>query len=346
MQEKKVRFAVLGYGHIGRKLADIIAAGSEYGLAALCDVREQATREQGTNVSFFRSYDELLNSDCEFDVLYIATPNGLHLEHALAGIRSGHHVVIEKPMALTKDGCGQIIAEGKLYNRWVFCVMQNRFSAVSQWLKQVFSNGIAGKVFMVQVNCYWNRDERYYTKDNWHGTKQLDGGTLFTQFAHFVDTVYWLFGDIANVHARLRNFNHEDLADFEDSGVVSFELQDGGIGSFNFSTAVWNKNLESSITIIAEKGTIRVAGQYMDRVEYCNIKDYALPAGVNETKQSENHRYVLQNVVDVLNGRAEIATSAEEGMKVVEIIERMYASANETEQVTDQELYFNKRING
>lgn len=346
MQENKVRFAVLGYGHIGRKLADIIGSTPGIELVALCDVREQGARGQDTSVQYFRSYDELLNSECEFDVLYIATPNGVHLEHALAGIRSGHHVVIEKPMALTKDGCEQIIAEGKLYNRRVFCVMQNRFSPVSQWLKYIFTNGIAGKVFMVQVNCYWNRDERYYTKDNWHGTKQLDGGTLFTQFAHFVDTVYWLFGDIANVHARLKNFNHQDLADFEDSGVVSFELSDGGIGSFNFSTAVWNKNLESSITIIAEKGTIRVAGQYMDRVEYCNIKNYALPAEVNEAKQPENHKYVLQNVADVLNERAEIATSAEEGMKVVEIIERIYASANEAEQITDQELYFNKRING
>lgn len=346
MQENKVRFAVLGYGHIGRKLAGIINEGEEYELAAVCDISERALKESYASVPFFTSYQNLFQSHCEFDVLYIATPNGLHLEHALAAIRADHHVVIEKPMALTKEGCEQIIAEGKLYNRQVFCVMQNRFSAVSQWLKHIFSNGIAGKVFMVQVNCYWNRDERYYTKDNWHGTKQLDGGTLFTQFAHFVDTVYWLFGDIANVHARLKNFNHKDLTDFEDSGVVSFEFNDGGIGSFNFSTAVWNKNLESSITIIAEKGTIRVAGQYMERVEYCNIKDYELPASVNEAKPAENHKYVLQNVADMLNGRAKIATSAEEGMKVVEIIERIYASANEAEQITDQELYFNKRING
>lgn len=345
MQENKVRFAVLGYGHIGRKLAGIISRGEQYELAAVCDIGEDALKESVSTVPFFTSYQNLFQSHCEFDVLYIATPNGLHLEHALAGIRAGHHVVIEKPMALTREGCEQIIAEGKLYNRQVFCVMQNRFSPVSQWLKQIFSSGIAGKVFMVQVNCYWNRDERYYTRDNWHGTRQLDGGTLFTQFAHFVDTVYWLFGDVLQVQARMKNFNHAQLADFEDSGVVSFELKNGGIGSFNFSTAVWNKNLESSITIIAEKGTIRVAGQYMDRVEYCNIRDYELPASVNEQQQGENHAFVLQNVADVLNGKAAVATSAEEGMKVVEIIERMYAAANE-EQETDQELYFNKRING
>jgi predicted dehydrogenase len=195
-------------------------------------------------------------------------------------------------------------------------------------------SGKLGKIFMVQINCYWNRDDRYYKKGGWHGDKDLDGGTLYTQFSHFIDIMYWLFGDIDNIQAKFADFNHHDLTDFEDSGFVNFDFINGGMGSINYSTAVWNKNLESSLTVIAEHGSIKIGGQYMNEVEYCHVKDYTMPelAPTNPGNDygaykgsAQNHNFVIDNVVNVLKGKESITVNALEGMKVVDIINRIYA---------------------
>ena len=211
--------------------------------------------------------------------------------------------------------------------------MQNRYSPPSVWLKDLLDAGTLGKVFMVQINCYWNRDERYYKPESWHGKADLDGGTLFTQFSHFIDLMYWYFGDIKNIQAKFADFNHAELTDFEDSGFVSFDFVTGGMGSINYSTSIWDKNLESSITVIGENGSVKVGGQYMNEVEYCHIKDYEMPelAPTNPGNDygaykgsAANHHYIIENVVDVLKGRSSITTNALEGLKVVDIIERIY----------------------
>jgi UDP-N-acetyl-2-amino-2-deoxyglucuronate dehydrogenase len=333
-QNSKIKFAVIGCGHIGKRHAAMISNNNECELVALCDVRSKdETGLADTPLPYFNNIDDLLASGIAFDVLSVASPNGLHEEHALKGIQSGRHVVIEKPMALTKAGCEKIIYEALHHHKLVFCVMQNRYSPPSVWLKQVIREGLLGNIYMVQVNCYWNRDERYYTGKNWHGTAELDGGTLFTQFSHFVDIMYWLFGDIENIQGRFADFNHQQLTDFEDSGFVTFNFVNGGMGALNYSTSVWNTNLESSLTIVAEKGTVKVGGQYMNEVEICNIKDYTMPElppsnPPNDYGQykgsAANHHYIFENVVDVLKGRAPITTNAMEGLKVVDIIERIY----------------------
>jgi predicted dehydrogenase len=212
--------------------------------------------------------------------------------------------------------------------------MQNRYSPPSVWLKDVVENKILGDIYMVQLNCYWNRDERYYKKGNWKGTQDLDGGTLFTQFSHWIDIMYWVFGDITNIQAKFADFNHQDTTAFEDSGFVSFDFVNGGMGCVNYSTAVWEKNLESSLTIVGSKGSVKVGGQYMDQIEVCNIKDYEMPklADTNPANDygaykgsANNHHNVIENVVDTLTGKNKITTNALEGMKVVDIIERIYA---------------------
>ena len=166
MQDNNIiRFAVAGCGHIGKRHATMITANPECQLVALCDIRaESELTLESFDVPFFSSVDDLLHNGPTFDVLSIATPNGLHEEHALQGINSGHHVVIEKPMALSKGGCEKIIYEALHRHKLVFCIMQNRYSPPSQWLKTILQQGRLGKIFMVQINCYWNRDERYYTE--------------------------------------------------------------------------------------------------------------------------------------------------------------------------------------
>ena len=194
---EKIRFAVVVMGQIGKRHATMVLNNPEAELTAMSDIREKGELGlEQINVPFFDSLESLLASSCRPDVVCIATPNGLHEEHAIKAIQSGSHIVVEKPMSLTKAGCERIIYASLQHHRLVFCVMQNRYSPPSIWLKEIVDRGILGKIFLVQVNCYWNRDHRYYGKGSWHGTRSLDGGTLFTQFSHFIDILYWLFGDI------------------------------------------------------------------------------------------------------------------------------------------------------
>ncbi|MDR1763381.1 MAG: Gfo/Idh/MocA family oxidoreductase [Dysgonamonadaceae bacterium] len=329
----KIRFAVVGCGYIGKRHIEMILRNSEAELTALCDILPREELGLDESLPFFPSLDALLASDAEFDVLNICVPNGLHASMAVKAIEAGHNVVIEKPMALASADAGAILSAAERYGKKVFCVMQNRYSPPSVWIKEIVDSGRLGEIFLVQINCYWNRDARYYKSGSWHGTKDLDGGTLFTQFSHFIDLMYWLFGDIKNIRARFADFNHGNLTDFDDSGSVSFDFVRGGMGIFNFSTSVYDRNFESSVTVIAENGTVKIGGQYMNEVEYCNIKDYTMPelAPTNPGNDygaykgsAQNHHFVIENVVNVLKNKGQhITTNAYEGFKVVEIIERM-----------------------
>lgn len=337
--DRKIRFAVVGSGHIGKRHAEMIRREDEAELIAMVDVRSQSEcGAEDFNVPFFSSMEELLNSVLEFDVVNICTPNGLHASQSLLALEAKKHVVVEKPMGLSKDNCEKVIFKSLQMSRNVFCVMQNRYSPPSQWIKSIVENEVLGEIFMVQLNCYWNRDDRYYKKGGWKGTQDLDGGTLFTQFSHFIDIMYWLFGDVDNIQGRFADFTHKDSTDFEDSGLVTFDFINGGMGCLNYSTAVAQQNLESSITIIGKKGSVKIGGQYMNDVEVCNIEGYEMPelAPTNPGNDygaykgsAANHNYVIQNVIDTLKGRTTATTNALEGMKVVEIIERIYKVRNE-----------------
>ena len=334
----KIKFAVVGAGHIGKRHAEMIRRETEAELVALVDIRsKEECQAESFDVPFFNSIDELLKSDLEFDVVNICTPNGLHSKHALLALKNKKHIVCEKPMGLKKNACEKIISKALQVSKQVFCVMQNRYSPPSEWIKSVVTDGILGDIYMVQLNCYWNRDDRYYKKGGWKGTQELDGGTLYTQFSHFIDIMYWLFGDIDNIEGKFSDFNHKETTDFEDSGFVSFDFINGGMGCLNYSTAVANQNLESSMTIIGKNGSVKIGGQYMNEVEICNINDYEMPILKESNPANDygpykgsaaNHNYVIKNVIDSLKGRTSPTTNALEGLKVVDIIERIYKVRN------------------
>lgn len=331
----KIKFAVVGQGHIGKRHAEMVRRNPNCELVAVCDVapKEKLGLDNLTE-KFYNSIDELLTAHPEVEVVNVCTPNGLHCEHSLKALEKDKHVVVEKPMALSKSDCEKILYTALHHHKTVFCVMQNRYSPPSVWLKDIVEKKVLGDIYMVQLNCYWNRDDRYYKKGNWKGTTDLDGGTLFTQFSHWIDIMYWVFGDITNIQAKFADFNHQTSTAFEDSGFVSFDFINGGMGCVNYSTSVWDKNLESSLTIVGSKGSVKVGGQYMDQIEVCNIKDYTMPV-LKETNpandygaykgSANNHHNVIENVVDTLSGKNKITTNALEGLKVVDIIERIYA---------------------
>lgn len=335
MDNKKIKFAIVGSGHIGKRHATMVQRNPESELVAMIDtnIALKEELESTYQVPFFNSLDSFLASGLATDVMNICTPNHLHAPQALAAIKAGSHVVIEKPMALSKADGEEVLFTALQNQKLAFCVMQNRYSPPSVWLKEMVSSGRLGKIYMVQINCFWNRDHRYYKKGNWKGFNETDGGTLFTQFSHFVDIMFWLFGDIKNVQARFMDFNHQALTEFEDSGMVTFDFLKGGTGCINFSTSVWDTNLESSITIVAEKGSIKVGGQYMNQVDYCHVEGYTMPTLPESSPANDyghykgsaaNHHFVIENVVDTLKGRTMTTTNALEGLKVVEIIEKIY----------------------
>src|SRR5688572_25823460 len=325
-----VKFAIIGSGHIGKRHAEMIRRNPESELIAMCDIiAEKEAGIESFEVPYFTSAKEMFASGLDFDVVSVCSPNGLHAEHALMALDHQKHVVCEKPMALTKADCERIIFRGLQAHKNIFCVMQNRYSPPSKWLKQIVQDHLLGDICMVQLTCYWNRDDRYYKKGNWKGTSDLDGGTLFTQFSHFIDIMYWIFGDITDIQAKFDDFTHKHSTKFEDSGFVNFRFNKGGMGSINYSTAIWDKNMESSISVIGKKGSVKVGGQYMNEVEYCHIENYTMPEleEVNPANDygsykgsAANHHFIIENVIDTLKGRTSITTNAMEGLKVVEII--------------------------
>ena len=347
---EKIKFAVVGCGHIGKRHAEMISGNSESELVALCDANDKS--ELGIekyDVAFYQSIEDLLNAGLDIDVINICTPNGLHSDQASLALDNGVHVVVEKPIGLSKAKCEKVLHKALNNNKQVFAVMQNRYSPPSVWIKEIIEEKILGDIFMVQLNCYWNRDSRYYKDGGWKGTHDLDGGTLYTQFSHFIDIMYWLFGDVENIQGKFNDFTHKHSTDFEDSGFVSFDFIEGGMGSLNYSTSIASQNLESSLTIIGEKGSVKIGGQYMNEVEVCNIDGYEMPQLPEANPPNDygpykgsaaNHHYVIENVIDTLKGRTTATTNALEGLKVVDIIERIYQlrDGNLLKQNTKQEV--------
>lgn len=336
----KIKFSVIGFGRIGQRHAKIIHEYSDSELISIVDV-DEAQLEQASGLDLkateFSSIADFIASDeRKSQVVCIATPNGFHTAYAVQLMKAGYHVVIEKPMGITAESCEKVLSTSLETGKQAFVVKQNRYSPPSIWLKKIVKEKVIGDVLMVQTNCYWNRDERYYSTSEWRGTRDLDGGALFTQFSHFIDLLYWVFGDIKNVKAVVKNFTHPNLKDFDDSGFAQFEFMDGGIGSLNYSTSCWDQNMESSITVIGTKGSLKVGGQYMNEIEYCHIEDYVMPE-LPETNppndygpykgSAANHHYVIENVVNALSGNASETTNVFEGMKVVSFIEKIYKAA-------------------
>ena len=197
---KKIKFGIIGTGHIGKRHAEMIMRNEECELVAISDIApKDSLALKPYNVPFYDNHIEMLSSHSEIDVVCVCTPNGSHSDISIDVLNNEKHVVIEKPIGLSKAKCEKVIFIALQKHKQVFAVMQNRYSPPSEWLKEIIETKKLGKIFMVQVNCYWNRDSRYYKKGGWKGTQDQDGGTLFTQFSHFIDIMYWLFGDIENI---------------------------------------------------------------------------------------------------------------------------------------------------
>jgi len=334
----KLKFAIVGCGRIADRHAEQINHMAQ--LKAVCDIVDSRAdnlgRMYGANV--YNDYDRMLSEEKDIDVISVCTPNGLHSQNSIKAFRKGFHVLCEKPMAISVLDCGEMIKEAEKANRRLFVVKQNRYNPPVQALKDLIEKDILGKIFSVQVNCFWNRNNDYYRQSDWKGSKNLDGGTLFTQFSHFIDLLYWMFGDVKKVNAMIKNQNHRSIIEVEDTGVVILEFYSGTIGTVNYTVNSFAKNMEGSLTVFGEKGTVKIGGQYLNELEYQNIQEYTikdLPAGNPANNYGQyvgsmsNHNKVYENVLEVLQNNGVIGTNGYEGLKTVEIIEKIYSAAGQ-----------------
>lgn len=330
-----IRFAIAGCGRIGNRHAEHIANNGQ--LVAACDNVPAKAHELADKygAKAYESLEAMLAGNMDLDVIAICTPNGLHATHTIQALKAGYHVLCEKPMAILPHDCGEMIKAAEQANRRLFIVKQNRFNPPVTAVKKLIDEGVLGKIYSIQLSCFWNRNPQYY-ENSWKGTADLDGGTLYTQFSHFIDLLYWLIGDVNRVQAFAGNFAHQDIIEFEDTGVIALEFHNGALGTINYTVNSYNQNMEGSLTIFAEHGTIKIGGQYLNELEYQNIKDYVIE-GLPEGKPANqyghyqgsmsNHDEVYENLVDVLKNGGTISTNGFEGLKTVEIIRKIYQSA-------------------
>lgn len=325
-------FVIIGCGRIAWRHAEHMAKVAN--VKAVCDIVPAKANElaKAYNATAYYTIESLLEVETGIVFASICTPNGLHAAHAIQALQAGINVLCEKPLCInSKDGVKMIEAANEAGKK-LFVVKQNRYNPPVVFLKKLLTQNELGKVFSFQLNCFWNRPPEYYT--SWKGTKRLDGGTLFTQFSHFIDLLYWLLGDVKEVKKISRNFAHPTI-EFEDSGVVLFDMVDGAIGSLNYTVNSFAKNMEGSLTIFAEKGTIKIGGQYLNELEYFNVAGMEQPTlpkgnvangyGFYQGSMS-NHDKVYENLLLALDNDNHIFANAEEGLKTVAIIEQIYAA--------------------
>jgi predicted dehydrogenase len=340
MHIKKLKCGVVGMGHIGNRHAAMIKAHPDCELQAVCDIKYK----QDSTIQNVRQYSDFANfiKHEELDLLSVCVPNHLHIPFSMQAINHDVHVLCEKPLGLKSESSRILIRTAKEKNKHIFCVLQNRYSPTVKWLQSLIREERMGKIFHVQINCFWNRDERYYLVPDergmlqphpWHGSLEKDGGPLFTQFSHFVDILIALFGRIQVKDVSFFDFNHSQITEFEDSGSIQFSTETNVQGHFLYSTAIWGQNAESSINIIGSKGTVKVGGQYMNRIDYCHIEDYQAPdlPVTNNANQyggysgsANNHYLIFNNVADVILRGESPDFPIEDAVHGVEVIENIY----------------------
>lgn len=327
-------FALIGCGSISERHAEnIVKKGI---LTAACDIIPGKANSIASkyNARPYYSLEDLLTTESRLTVAVICTPNGLHALHTIQALEKGLHVLCEKPLCISVTDGRNMIEAAEKAGKYLFVVKQNRFNPPVVELKKLCSENRLGNITSFQINCFWNRPEEYYMNSTWKGTKALDGGILYTQFSHFIDLLYWILGDVKDVKGIRKNFSHPYI-EFEDTGAVILEMQSGAIGTFNYTINSFKKNMEGSIILFGDKGTVKIGGEYLNVLEYQSIENHeiafhAANPGANDygfyKGSMSNHDKVYEHLFSALQGDKHQMTGAEDGLKTVEIIEKIYKS--------------------
>ncbi len=332
---QKTRFALIGCGNIGMRHAKQMQIHGS--LVAVCDTHEARARQLGEEygVPIFTELPTLITNGPVFDVLAICTPNGLHSTQAIQALSSGHNVLVEKPMALTTIECQEMMQAALENKRQLYTVVQNRFNPPVREVKKALDLGAFGEISGIHLSCFWNRDAHYY-QNSWRGSRDMDGGILYTQFSHFVDLLFWFFGDIDTVSAIACNADHQGTIEIEDAVAVLVKFSNGIIGTLHFSINSYGKNREGGLTIIGRTGTVKIGGEYLNKIDYQQFATYDFPvlaatAAANDygsyKGSMSNHDKVYASLVENIERKIPYYTTPFEAFKTVEIIGKIYRAA-------------------
>lgn len=338
--DRKIRYAIVGCGRIAQNhIAALHKHADRAEIAAVCDIDADALAAAvaTTGAKPFHDLTTLLR-ESDADVIVLTTPSGLHAEQAVEIAAAGRHVMTEKPMATRwHDGQRMVKACDDAGVR-LFVVKQNRRNATLQLLKRAVEQQRFGRIYMVNINVFWTRPQEYYDSAKWRGTWEFDGGAFMNQASHYVDLLDWLIGPIESVQAYTATLARN--IEVEDSGVLSIKWRSGAIGSMNVTMLTYPKNLEGSITIIGEKGTVRVGGVAVNEIQHW---EFETPSPDDDQVQQASyattsvygfgHPLYYDNVIRVLRGEAEPETDGREGLKSLEVLIATYLAARDGRRI-------------
>ncbi len=317
-----MKYILVGCGHISQKHVHEIHRTGE--LIALCDpsIERMKSIRSISEFEMYTSFDEMMSHSPKANSIIICTPNAMHASQSIAALNQGYHVLCEKPMAIHSTDAKKMIDAADRNNRQLSIVKQIRHNTVIRALKAWIDSGKSGKVFSILLNCAWNRNHEYYASSAWRGKKDQDGGILYTQFSHFIDLLIWLLGDVVNVHSCFNNVHHMNSSQFEDQGSAILQFMNDALVTLHFSVNSFDKNIETSLLIIAENGNIKIGGKYCDIVEFANTKrnDFEMQAA----NSVEGHAAVYDQFIENIKTNHFDRKSLYEASKTVELIERMY----------------------
>ena len=338
---RKIRFALVGCGRIAKNhFAAIEAHSDQAELVSVCDTdrKSLAAASEKTGAKSFSSLSEMI-SVSEADIVVLTTPSGLHPEQTIQLAKAGHHVMTEKPMATRWQDGKQMVQACDAAAVRLFVVKQNRYNATLQLLKKAVEQGRFGRIYMVNINVFWSRSQEYYDSAAWRGTLKFDGGGFMNQASHYVDLLHWLIGPIESVQAFTATLDRN--IEVEDSGVASIRWRSGALGSMNMTMLTYPENLEGSITILGEKGSVKVGGTSVNEIQHWEFADSQteddLVKQANYAATSVygfGHPLYYDNVIKVLRGEAEPETDGREGLKSLEMLVAIYRSARDGRRVS------------
>jgi UDP-N-acetyl-2-amino-2-deoxyglucuronate dehydrogenase len=333
---RKIRFALVGCGRISANhFASIAAHSGDAELVDVCDVSASALASavKATGARGYAGLDEMLAATTA-DVVVLTTPSGMHPRQAIAAAAAGKHVLTEKPMATNLADAKAMIRACDDAGVNLFVVKQNRRNATLQLLKKAIEQGRFGKIYLVNANVFWTRPQSYYDQGGWRGTWEWDGGAFMNQASHYVDLLTWMVGPLDNVHAYTGTMARDIEA--EDTGVVNLRWRNGALGSMSVTMLTYPKNLEGSLTILGETGSVRIGGVAVNEIQHWEFADQREEdAGIREASYATTSVYGLghplyyRNVIETLRGESTPETDGREGYRSLQTIVGIYKSARE-----------------
>jgi UDP-N-acetyl-2-amino-2-deoxyglucuronate dehydrogenase len=331
--QRVFRVALVGAGRIARNHFEAIAKVDGLELTAVADIDPERAREAGESqgVPWFRSYEEML-AQAPSDIVAVATPSGLHPRHGILAAHAGKHVVCEKPMAITLSAADELVQACDDAGVQLFVVKQNRLNATIQLVKRAIDKQRFGRIYMANCTVRWSRPQEYYDSAPWRGTWEFDGGAFMNQASHYVDLIQWLVGPVESVTAKTATLARR--IETEDSGIAILKFRNGALGTIEVTMLTYPRNLEGSITILGEKGTVKVGGTAVNKIEHWAFSEYDdddklvdIASTNPPTVYGYGHEGYYRNVLRVLRGEAKADTDGRAGRKSLELILGIYESA-------------------